>query len=420
MRNKIHYLLLLACFIFCITHFFGQDVELPSEIKKDNKLNNIFSSESKMDIINSKANLSRPIVSEKIIQNQKVSVTSSNFVDSIRNQLLVNKEVKLEYKNADILSKIKFNDFQDTIDLADINVLSPVGGVPLVYTYEVKKGDKIFYEIENFSSKKLKSIEVKEGDFSRFVKQNLNKKDFIKSSFVVTSDNTLTIEIKNDDFIKNLGLLKSSIRIAIKKLSNISLNSEIIYDTIFTKKKVMETKFDTIIKIEANKKINLASKQNIINNNKYTFPLIVNTKDSLIAYSYWIGLNKNDSLQIDDVRSNPLSNFSLNELNNQKTETSDMELLFSENKDLSFRFENYTLDRRSLNFSDNYSVFRVDNPYSMNLVKKGLIKIENNSTLYDYDIQFVSFSISLVPSRFEVEKDVGEIKKYIKLTLSGF
>jgi hypothetical protein len=206
----------------------------------------------------------------------------------------------------------------------------------------------------------------------------------------------------------------------IKKLTNISLNSEIIYDTIFTKKKVMETKFDTIIKIEANKKINLASKQNIINNNKYTFPLIVNTKDSLIAYSYWIGLNKNDSLQIDDVRSNPLSNFSLNELNNQKTETKDMELLFSENKDLSFRFENYTLDRRSLNLSDNYSVFRVDNPYTMSLVKKGLVKIENNSTLYDYDIQFVSFSISLVPSRFEVEKDVGEIKKYIKMTLSGF
>ena len=420
MRNKIHYLLLLACFIFCITHFLSQDVELPSEIKKDNKLNNIFSSESKIDIINSKANLSRPIVSEKIIQNQKISIKSSDFVDSIRNQLLVNKEVRLEYKNADILSKIKFNDFQDTIDLADINVFSPVGGVPLVYTYEVKKGDKIFYEIRNFSTKKLKSIEVKEGDFSRFVKQNLNKKDFIKSSFVVTSDNTLTIEIKNDDFIKNLGLLKSSIRIVIKKLTNISLNSEIIYDTIFTKKKVMETKFDTIIKIEANKKINLASKQNIINNNKYTFPLIVNTKDSLIAYSYWIGLNKNDSLQIDDVRSNPLSNFSLNELNNQKTETKDMELLFSENKDLSFRFENYTLDRRSLNLSDNYSVFRVDNPYTMSLVKKGLVKIENNSTLYDYDIQFVSFSISLVPSRFEVEKDVGEIKKYIKMTLSGF
>lgn len=420
MRNKIHYLLLLACFIFCITHFLSQDVELPSEIKKDNKLNNIFSSESKIDIINSKANLSRPIVSEKIIQNQKISIKSSDFVDSIRNQLLVNKEVRLEYKNADILSKIKFNDFQDTIDLADINVFSPVGGVPLVYTYEVKKGDKIFYEIRNFSSKKLKSIEVKEGDFSRFVKQNLNKKNFIKSSFVVTSDNTLTIEIKNDDFIKNLGLLKSSIRIVIKKLTNISLNSEIIYDTIFTKKKVMETKFDTIIKIEANKKINLASKQNIINNNKYTFPLIVNTKDSLIAYSYWIGLNKNDSLQIDDVRSNPLSNFSLNELNNQKTETKDMELLFSENKDLSFRFENYTLDRRSLNLSDNYSVFRVDNPYTMSLVKKGLVKIENNSTLYDYDIQFVSFSISLVPSRFEVEKDVGEIKKYIKMTLSGF
>lgn len=419
MRNKIDNLFPLICYIFFITQVLGQVVELPSDIKKDNKLKNIFSSESKIDIINSKANLSRPIVSEKIIQNQKIPVSGSNFVDSVRNQLLINKEVKLDFKYVDILSQIKFKDFQDTIVLADINVLSPVGGVPLIYSYDVKEGDEIFYEIENLSSKKLKSVEFKEGDFSRFVKQNIKRKDFIKSSFLVTSDNKLSIEIKNDNFIKNLGLFKSSIRISIKKLTNISLNSEIVYDTIFTKKKIVETKFDTIIKIEANKKINLVSKQNIVHNNKYTFPLIVNNKDSVIAYCYWVGLNNNDSLQIDDLRSNPLSNFTLNELKNQKTETKDMELLFSENKDLGFRFENYTLDRRSLNFSDNYSVFRVDNPYTMNLVKKGLIEIENNSTLYDYDIQFVSFSISLVPSRFEVEKDIGEIKKYVKLTLSG-
>jgi hypothetical protein len=393
---------------------------LPKENKKYNKLDNIFSAEKKIDIINSKANLSKSIVSEKIIKNQKSSVKSSDFVDSVRNKLLANKEVKLDYSNVDIISKIKFNDFQDTIDLADINVLSPVGGVPLLYAYDVKKNDKIFYEIQNLSNKKLQSVEIKEGDFSRFVKQDLNKQDLIKSSFVVMSDNTLNVEIKNDDFIKNLGLLKSSIRITIKKLSNISLNSEIIYDTVFTKKKITEIKYDTIISLEANKKINLASKQNIINKNKYSFPLLINSKDSLIAWSYWIGLNKNDSLQIKDEKNNPLANFSINELKNQKTETKDMELLFSDNKDLGFHFENYTLDRRSLNFSDNYSVFRVDNPFTIDLVKKGLVEIENNSTLYDYDIQFISCSVSLVPSRFEVEKEVGEIKKYIILKLSGF
>lgn len=420
MKGKKHYLLLFICFCLYSFSFFCQNIELPTENKNFNKLGKKFSSEKKIDIINSKANFSKSIVTEKIINNQKFSVKSSDFVDSVRNQLLANKEVKLGYSNIDVISNIKFNDFQDTIDLADINVLSPVGGVPLLYAYEVKKNDKIFYEIQNLSNKKLQSVEIKEGDFSRFVKQDLNKQDFIKSSFVVMSDNTLNVEIKNDDFIKNLGLLKSSIRITIKKLSNISLSSEIIYDTVFTKKKITEIKYDTIIRLEANKKINLVSKQNIINKNKYSFPLLINSKDSLIAWSYWIGLNKNDSLQIEDEKNNPFANFSINELKNQKTETKDMELLFSHNKDLSFHFENYTLDRRSLNFSDNYSVFRVDNPFTIDLVKKGLVEIENNSTLYDYDIQFISYSISLVPSRFEVEKDVGEIKKYIILKLSGF
>ena len=420
MKDKKHYLYLFTCFCLYSFSFFCQNIELPTENKNFNKFGKKFSSEKKIDIINSKANFSKSIVTEKIINNQNFSVKSSDFVDSVRNQLLANKEVKLDYSNVDVISKIKFNDFQDTIDLADINVLSPVGGVPLLYAYEVKKNDKIFYEIQNLSNKKLQSVEIKEGDFSRFVKQDLNKQDFIKSSFVVMSDNTLNVEIKNDDFIKNLGLLKSSIRITIKKLSNISLSSEIIYDTVFTKKKITEIKYDTIIRLEANKKINLVSKQNIINKNKYSFPLLINSKDSLIAWSYWMGLNKNDSLQIEDEKNNPFANFSINELKNQKTETKHMELLFSHNKDLSFHFENYTLDRRSLNFSDNYSVFRVDNPFTIDLVKKGLVEIENNSTLYDYDIQFISYSISLVPSRFEVEKDVGEIKKYIILKLSGF
>ena len=50
---------------------------------------------------------------------------------------------------------------------------------------------------------------------------------------------------------------------------------------------------------------------------------------------------------------------------------------------------------------------------------RNVVEIENNSTLYDYNIQFISYSVSLVSSRFEVEKDVGEIKKYIILKLSG-
>ena len=294
------------------------------------------------------------------------------------------------------------------------------GGVPLIYNYDVLQNDKIFYEVSNNRIYKLKSLEIKEGESSRFVKQNLSKKEFIKSSFVVTSDNKLSIAITNDNFIKNIGLLKSSINIRLNKLSNVTLKKEIIYDTIFTKKKVVETTYDTIFKIEFNNKYKIVSKLNLKGKNKITLPIIINSEDSLISWSYWIGLNGNDSIEIIDDINNPLSLFSVNELNNKKTEINIMEQLSSSNNDLNISFENYTLDRRSLNFSDNYSFHKVDNNFTNDIKKKAIVKISNTSTLYDFKIHFAVVSISLVPVKVEIEKDVGEVKKFMKLTLTGF
>ena len=326
----------------------------------------------------------------------------------------------MDYSKIDFINQIKFSDFQDTIKLADIAVLSPSGGVPLIYNYDVLQNDIIFYEVSNNRTYKLQSLEIKEGESSRFVKQNLSKKEFIKSSFVVTSDNNLSIAITNDNLIKNIGLLKSSINIRLNKLSNVTLKKEIIYDTIFTKKKVVETTYDTIFKIEFNNKYNIVSKLNLKGKNKITLPIIINSKDSLISWSYWIGLNGNDSIEIIDDINNPLSLFSVNELNNKKTEINIMEQLSSSNNDLNISFENYTLDRRSLNFSDNYSFHKVDNNFTNDIKKKAIVKISNTSTLYDFKIHFAVVSISLVPVKVEIEKDVGEVKKFMKLTLTGF
>ena len=45
------------------------------------------------------------------------------------------------------------------------------------------------------------------------------------------------------------------------------------------------------------------------------------------------------------------------------------------------------------------------------------ITLQNKSKLYDYKIRFVSLSVTLKESKKEVEKEIGEIKKYIKLNL---
>ena len=125
------------------------------------------------------------------------------------------------------------------------------------------------------------------------------------------------------------------------------------------------------------------------------------------------------TISISDNRNNPLSIFSLSELNNVKTPSDQMIQLNSTNTDIDIFFENYSFDRRSLNFSKNYSFFRVDNNFYKNFRRRGLIKLINNSTLYDYDIQFVVVSISLRATKIPVKKEIFELKKLIKLNLIG-
>lgn len=373
----------------------------------------------KIETINSKANISKSIISKSLINSSSNSFNEEGFIDNIKNELLTNRTVTVDYSKKDLVDRISFNNHKDTILLADINVISPTGGIPLNFYYDVKENDEILFEFKNNSRNKLKSFEIKEGDFSRYLKQNLGKKDNLKSSLTVTADNTLNVEIKNDDFLKNLGLFKSDLYLKLKKLSKVSLKSEEILDTIITTKKIIETSYDTIYNIESNLKYKISSKLNLNGSNEKIFPILVKSKDSLISWAYWIGLKSNDSISFDDNKNNPLSLFAQNELNNVKTDITDFKKLFSINEDLSIMFENNTFDRRSMNFSENYSTYIVDNYYTNNLKKKGALKIINNSNLYDFDIQFVVISISLVPSKFEVEKEVEEIKKYIKLTLVG-
>lgn len=382
----------------------------------------IFSCKSaikKIETINSKANVSKSIISKKLINRSSNTFNQEEFIDSLKNELLINRTATVDYSKKDLVDRISFSNHKDTILLADINVISPTGGIPINFYYDVKENDQILFEFKNNSRNKLKSFEIKEGGFSRFIKQNIGKKDNLKSSFTVTADNTLNVEIKNDNLLKNLGLFKSDLYLKIKKLSKISLKSDEITDTTFTPKKIIETRYDTIYNIESNLKYKITSKLNLNGSNEKILPILVKSKDSLISWAYWIGLKSNDSISFDDNKNNPLSLFAQNELNNIKTDISDFKQLFSTNEDLSIMFENNTLDRRSMNFSDNYSTYIVDNNYTNNLKKKGAIKITNNSKLYDFDIQFVVISISLVPSKFEVEKEVEEIKKFIKLTLVG-
>ena len=339
--------------------------------------------------------------------------TSSEFIDSIKQKLLIDREVLVDIKYQNLTNKISFQEAKDTIYLTKMKIKSASGGLPIIYEYNVMKNDVVFYEFENNSRHKLESISLQEGETTRFRQENFKRRNKIKGSFIVTSDNTLKLVINNDNIIKNLGLFKSKLNLKIKTLGSVKLISEIVSDTIFTRKIIMETIYDTIYNIESNYKFNLASKRTITNQHTTTFPLLVGKGKDIIAWSYWIGLQDKDTLDMSDAKNNLISTFAKNELNNSHHNVSS---LISKNDELEISINNETFDRRSLNFSNNFALYRVDNNYSDKNIK-GEITISNKSNLYDYGLQFVFISISLKDVKTEVEKEIGEIKKYVKLNL---
>ena len=383
-----------------------------------------------METINSKANFSKNILPlSKINHSKKTHFNEDQIIDSLKNLLLIKKTAVVPHSWRDLIEKINFKDFKDTVTLAKIYFNSPTGGIPLKYTYPVNQNDLVFYKFKNFSRNKLNSFTIKEGAYTRFKIENFSKKDSINNSLKISSGDSLSFIFDNNNqasiitkaisAIKSSGFLRSKLFLEVKKLSKVSLTSEIIIDTVKVEQNILETQFDTIFTIEQNTRFNLGSKLNLREVKENLFPITINTKDSLIGWSYWIGLKNNDTISISDNRNNPLSIFSLSELNNVKTPSDQMIQLNSTNTDIDIFFENYSFDRRSLNFSKNYSFFRVDNNFYKNFRRRGLIKLINNSTLYDYDIQFVVVSISLRATKIPVKKEIFELKKLIKLNLIG-
>lgn len=367
-----------------------------------------------VELINSKANISSELLSNADVYKSSIQQYETYFNDSISNQLLKNKSVIIDYSKKDILENLDFSNKNDTTIIADLNVMSPTGGIPLVYTYDVKKDDVIFFELINYKNS-LESFEILEGDYSRFVSQNIQKKDSIKSSFVVSNDNKLNIIISNNSKLKNIGLFQSKINLKLKKLSNISLKYKILNDTIKTTKKIFETQYDTVFKIENSQKVKLGAKRNLTLKNNSRFSINIPIKDSLISWSYWLGLNVKDSISLENNKDNPLYLYSINEINNTIVSKEVYQSLYSNNDDISFEFKNFTIDRRVLNFSSNYSAYLVDNEYSKTINKKAEVLMINNSNINDYEVQFIAASISLKPIKIEIEKDFFEIHKKIKI-----
>ena len=68
----------------------------------------------------------------------------------------------------------------------------------MIFEYDVKPNDVIYFDIDNLSSNKVNKIEILEADKVRYLYENQRRKDKISSSFSVISGPKITLKITNE------------------------------------------------------------------------------------------------------------------------------------------------------------------------------------------------------------------------------
>ena len=337
------------------------------------------------------------------------------YADSLKQKLIDSGSINIKSYESFLIDYFIPKKNTDTVYLANLFSATEKKGKTISYQYQVIKGDQIFFEFENKKGKIIQEITFIEGAEKRFSYANLSKNEkTISGSFVVQSDNTLTLNI-----IKN-GFFKSLIRIKIVKVPKTQEISFKTIDSIPMNKTVVEEVADTVYTVLEDQNFNLSPILDLTSQSSVDFPILIDGFENIIGWGYWIGLDKKDTskfikLSETDPSGNPLISFAKAEL----TKTRPISYLpITTNENINFRFRSLQKEDKSLNSYGNFAFFfSKKNPESSVGDKKAQVYLTNNSKLYEYPILVKTIAVNLEYSKIEIEKVVYTKVKYINIKL---
>ena len=153
-------------------------------------------------------------------------------LDSIYEVLKNQKSILLDLADKQLYLDLLSRYNADTTYLTNIYMKTPKSGLPVTYVYDVKKNDLVFYTIENLGRNNIEEVSILEGATYRYVKQNLLKKKKETGMIKIIDDNSLALNISNNNFLKNKGLMSSKVKIQLKKISPLKIDYEEVIDSI--------------------------------------------------------------------------------------------------------------------------------------------------------------------------------------------
>lgn len=346
--------------------------------------------------------------------NKKEIPLDATVLDSLYTVLMDEKELVMDIAYKPFYDLLLTKNLTDTTYLTNIYAKTPTDGSPLSYEFDVMKNDIITYSIKNIKGFKVDEISIMEGGSYRMVNQKLKKKQTDAGTIRIMDDNTLTLNIINDGFFKNKGFFGSNVKIQLKKVSPFNIKYEEVLDSVSITKKSIEIVVDTIYNSSYETKFELNSILDITGKDSMVVPINVSQEDmNLMGWGYWVGLNNFNSLDWASNEDNDMINYAKQELFN---EDSKLSLQASENDNIKLRINNISLDSRTLNYSTNYAFYKTDNTIEKP-DRRAEIILENLSTINSFKIQLGLVAVFFKERQVELEKEVYETKKLIKLTL---
>lgn len=334
------------------------------------------------------------------------------YLDSIRNVFKQTNQVLIE---EDKLSYVKFLKQEievDTVYLAHLFAKTDKKSTPISFTYNVNDGDELFYQIENVKSKKINSIEIREGETLRASTTDLKRNKTFKGKIEVSSDNVFGI-----NFIKK-GYFKSDFKLILKSVAaQEKYVLEKVIDSVPYTKIIVEEVTDTIYNLVEEKNLMLSPSLNILKSSDVSVPIKIelDSMSKLIGWGYWIGIgtdviNRYELLKSTDENSEPLLTFGKYEL---LKKSMNYEIPNSLEMDVSIRTILKANFKRGLNSNKSYSFYFFDVDAPMSYLAD--LNIVNNSKLNESPLMIKILAIYLRKSKHEVEKNLFAKKLFYKL-----
>lgn len=271
-----------------------------------------------------------------------------------------------------------FKQYKDTFVLANLFVESPSKGLPIQYTYHLKKGDIFSYSIENVGKHKVDEISLVEGEAVRIQKNNFKKKDILKGVISLEEENDVTLNISNDNFFSNKGFFKTSLDIKIKKISPINFKTDLVSDTLFKTRNIVEVSIDTLYNVQPINEISISPLLNISEKSNIRIPIQVPiNQGNFLGWGYWIDKSSENTQEIVDQNEVMLKLYGKQELTSID-EGVNLPLL--DNEQFSITVDNFNFDQKTRNYHKNFAFYKI-NPSIAQKEIRAYMELSNQSKI---------------------------------------